>query len=320
LLSFLYLTLITSSACWVMSSLPSWAFVSGIVWGICLLLGGYLLSRKNMILIFGLNILLLYGLSGSSNLFFLLIFGIPSFIMGLLLSGQKGYYELQKWGMLTAVLLTSLFLVMTYYYAGDDAITTIQAEINQYINESGNLSDDSEFLKLYEQQGISPEEVKNNITLLVRWIVIHQPALYCIQSILAVYLILICSAYISRRKQLPILTHKPFREEKMPWQFAWAIIIALSLWLWGRDGMMNLYYIGSNLLVIAIPITVYYGLAGLAYLWPKAPPRRRKWTMIFLVIFCVLFPLAAIIFISLLGLFDSLLDYRKLDYKKEGTR
>jgi len=320
LLGFFNFILVSSLACLVMSSSPALAFVSGIVWGVSLLLGGYLLSRKNIILIFGLNILLLYGLAGSSNLFFLLIFGIPSFIMGLLLAGQKGYYELQKWGMLTAVLLTSMFIGMTYYYAGEAAITNTQTEIDQYINESVNLSEDSEFLKLYEEQGISPEDIKSSITLAVRWMILLLPALYSIQAILAVYLVLILSAYISRKKRLPILSRKPFREEKMPWQFAWVIIVALSLWLWGRDAMTSQYYIGLNLLVVAIPVTLYYGLAGLAYQWSKTASNRRRWTLSFLILFCLVFPLAAIIFIGLLGLFDSLLDYRELDHKKEVRR
>jgi len=320
LLSFFYLTAISSLACLVMSSLPSLAFVSSIVWGISLLLGGYLTSRKNMILIFGLNILLLYGLSGSSNLFFLLIIGTPSFIMGLLLAGQKGYYELQKWGMLTAVLLTSLFMGLTYYNAGEFSIANIQAEYDQAINESVNLSADSEFLKFYEEQGISPEELRSTLTMVARWTIIHLPAYYCIKAILAVYLILILSSYISRKKKLPVLSRKPYREEKMPWQLAWVIIIALSLWLWGKDDMLNLYYLGSNMLVVAAPVTVYYGLAGITYQWSKSTSRGRRWILILLIINILILPLAAIIFIGLLGLFDSLLDYRKLDYKKEGTR
>jgi len=84
--------------------------------------------------------------------------------------------------------------------------------------------------------------------------------------------------------------------------------------------MMNLYYFGSNILVIATPITLYYGVSGLTYLWRQATPRTRRWALISLIAICLLLPLAAIFFIGLLGLFDSLLDYRKLDYKKEGTR
>ena len=148
----------------------------------------------------------------------------------------------------------------------------------------------------------------------------HLPAYYCIQAILAVYLTLILSSYISRKKKLPILSRKPFREEKMPWQLAWVIIIALSLWLWGKDEMLYLYYLGSNMLVVAAPVTVYYGIAGITYQWSKSTPRGRRWILILLTINIVLLPLAAIIFIGLLGLFDSLLDYRKLDHKKEETR
>ncbi len=311
--NFVYLILVSSIAGVVMSSLPPLAFVGGIVWGISLLLGGCLTSRKNLILIFGFNILLLYGLAGSSNLFFLLIFGIPSFIMGLLLGEQKGYYELQKWGLLTAVLLASLVFGLSYNL-GEDAAADIQAEVDQYIQEIYSSPD---LMQFYEQQGIKAEDIEYSSALVIRWIIVHQAAFYCIYAILAAYLVLLLSSYICRRNKLATLSRKPFREEKMPWQLTWVVIIALSLWLLGRDYMTNLYYIGSNMLVVAAPVTVYYGLAGLAFLWSRSTPGRRRLNLVFLIIFFLIIPLAAIIFVGLLGLFDSLLDYRKLDHKKE---
>lgn len=315
--NFVYLILASTTAGVVISSFPSLAFVGGIVWGISLLLGGHWTSRKNLILIFGVNILLLYGLTGSSNLFFLLNFGIPSLIMGLLLGEQKGYYELQKWGMLTAVLLTCLIFAWNYN-SGEDSTANMQAEVDQYVEEIYSSPDlNNSLLQLYEQQGISPDEIKYNSALVIRWIIVHQTAFYCIYAILAVYLILILSSIICRRKKLVILARKPFKEEKMPWQLAWVVIIALSFWLLGRDNMTSVYYIGSNMLAVAAPVAVYYGLAGLAYLWSRSTPRKRRWNLAFLIIFFLIIPLAAIIFIGLLGLFDSLLDYRKVDHKKE---
>jgi uncharacterized protein YybS (DUF2232 family) len=125
------------------------------------------------------------------------------------------------------------------------------------------------------------------------------------------------SAYISRKRKLGILARRPFREEIMPWQFAWGIILALTLWLMGRDERTNLYYIGSNLLVIAAPITVYYGLSGLAFRWQKLSSRYKRYALTLLIFVGIITTIPAIIFIGLLGLFDSLLDYRKLRYKKE---
>ncbi|MDD4172327.1 MAG: DUF2232 domain-containing protein [Syntrophomonas sp.] len=315
---FVYLILISSAACLAMSTLPSLAFVSGIIWGISLLLGGHFTSRNHMLLIFALNILLLYGLAGSSNLFFLLIFGTPSFIMGLLLAAKKGYYELQRWGMVSALLLVSLFIGLAYYNNGD--VNTLHTELNQYLEDSIELAEESGFIELYEQQGISPEEMKNILAGAAQWFFMHLPALYYLQAILAVFLVLTLSAYISRKRNLPILTHKPFAEEIMPWQFVWAIIIALALWIWGRDQMTNMYYVGSNLLVVGAPVTVYYGLSSLKYQWMRITPRAQRWALIIFIMNMLVFTLPATIFIGLWGLFDSLLDYRKLNHKKEETR
>jgi len=317
---FVYFIVISSLSCLLINSYPSSAFIGGIAWGVSLVLGGNFLTRKKLGILFGLNILLLYGLTGSSSLFILLVFGIPSFIIGLLLSLKKGYYELQKWGMVSAVVLVTLFMSLAYYNTGNGLIPNLQYEIDNYVQESVNLSEDTGFLKFYEQQGISQEDMKENIAIVAHWMVVHLPAFYYIYTILAVYIILSLSSYISRKKNLSILARRPFREEIMPWQFTWVIIIALSLWLWGRDEMMNIYYVGSNLLVITSLITMYYGLSCIAYRWEKMNPKRKGLALILFIITIFVFTLPAIIFVGLLGLFDSLLDYRKLNHKKEETR
>ena len=92
---FAKIMLISLAACLVMSTSPPLATVSGLVWGITLLLGGYWTGRTQMLIIFALNVLLLLGVAGDRVLFFLLIFGLPSLIMSLQLGNQKGYYDVQ---------------------------------------------------------------------------------------------------------------------------------------------------------------------------------------------------------------------------------
>jgi hypothetical protein len=309
---FIYLAAVSSVACLFISVYPSLAFIGGTAWGVSLVLGGYLLTRNKLSMLFGFNILLLYWLAGSSSLFLLLVFGIPSYIIGLLLNRQKGYYELQKWGIVSAVTLVSLFMLLAY-----NTNTDIQLEINQYVQESINVSEESGFLKYYEQQGISQEEMKENLAIVTHWMTMHLPAFYYIQAIFAVYIILILSSYISRRKNLPILAKRPFSDEVMPWQITWAIIIALSLWIWGRDDMANIYYVGSNMLVTALPVTLYYGLSCLTFRWKRAGSGSKKWMLAIFVITTLIMTIPIVMFVSLLGLFDSLMDYRKLNIKKE---
>ncbi|PKM78727.1 MAG: hypothetical protein CVU90_00140 [Firmicutes bacterium HGW-Firmicutes-15] len=316
-----YLICISSGACLVMGRSPYLTYIAAIVWGVSLVIGGHFLNGKKLAVVFGLNLLLLYGLTGSSGLFFTLVFlGMPSFLMGYMLGRQKGYYELQKWGFVSAVIAVSLFIALAYYNVGEAQLYGMQMEVEKYMQESLVLSGDSSILKLYEEQGISREELNNSIAMVARGLVMHLPAFYYLQAMLTVLIILELSAYISRKKSLPILIKRPFSEEIMPWQFAWGIIVALSLWLWGRDELTAWYYVGSNLLVILATVTVYFGLSSLAYRWVNMNPRSKKWILIIFIILSLAFTLPAIIFIGLLGLFDSLLDYRKLRSKKEETR
>jgi len=303
-----------------MGSSSGLALIGAIVWGVSLVLGGYFINRKNLVLVFTLNVLLLYGISGSSHLFFgLLFFGIPSFLMGFRLSYGRDYYDLRKWGLGSVVIAVILFLGLSYYSADDLQLRTMQIEIEEYVQQKIYIPGNSEIWKIYEDQGIGQEEIKERLAKLPWLIYTHLPAFYCLEGILAVYIVLSLSAFISRKKRLPILTRRSFREEIMPWQFSWVIIIALALWLWGRDEMNFLYYVGSNLLVLAAPIVVYYGFSVLVYRWRIMQSRNKRWALILFVMLFLFLTIPAIIFIGLLGLFDSLLDYRKLRRKKEET-
>ena len=109
---------------------------------------------------------------------------------------------------------------------------------------------------------------------------------------------------------------RPYDQEVMPWQLVWVVIAGLSLWLIGREEMSLVYYTGSNLLVVLVPIAVYFGLATVIYKLKQRKTSTRNWIITFLVIITVIFPLSAIIFLAVVGLFDSLLDHRKLRVEK----
>jgi len=87
--------------------------------------------------------------------------------------------------------------------------------------------------------------------------------------------------------------------------------------LWGRDQLSAIYYAGSNILLISVPIALYYGLAAIVYMIRRFQKRTRKILVIVLVVLSLLFTASAIIFLTVIGLFDSLLDYRRLRTKEE---
>lgn len=98
---------------------------------------------------------------------------------------------------------------------------------------------------------------------------------------------------------------------------AWVVIVGLVLWLWGRDQLSAIYYAGSNILLITVPIALYYGLAAVVYKVRRYQGRIRRVIAIVLVVLSLLFTASAIIFLTVIGLFDSLLDYRRLRAKEE---
>ncbi|CFW99946.1 Protein of unknown function DUF2232, membrane [Syntrophomonas zehnderi OL-4] len=314
------IAVLSSLACLAMAGLPALVFIGGIFWGISLVLGGYYLNRNKLILVFALNLVLIYMLSGAANLLYALVFyGIPSLLMAILLSMRKSYYEILGKGMLVMILSVGLFLGVTYLQLGEGGFDELQARIKSGMQESIDMSEKSGIFEFYENRGISRDEIETAFANLAETLLNYLPAFFYLQAILGVYLIILLSSLLARRRKLQVLDKHPFSEEIMPWQLAWVVIAGLACWLLGREQMQLLYYIGANILVIVVPVTVYYGLSYLVYQLQHMRPQYRGWLLALLIIVCLFFSVSAIIFIGLMGLFDSLLDYRKLRQKKEGT-
>jgi len=313
------LLLTTSGACMVMSLLPSLAWLGGIAWGIALFLGGHAVDRRLLVSVAGANVLLLFGLSGNSNLFFIMSIGLPALVMGLLLSDGRDFNEIQNWGVLASVILVILFWSLAQYSDNPSIRFWDQSQMETYVAESLKTSQDMGLVEVYIQQGLSREELEQDIVLAARWLYMHLPALYMINVLFGIWLVLRLGAIIGNRRGMSGLKPKPYAEEMMPWQLSWLVIAALTVWLWGRDEPSNIYYFASNVLAVMIPVTAYFGLAVQAYKLGKMKPQTRRWGWSIFLVAALLFTPLAIVFISFLGLFDSLVDYRKLNQIKEAT-
>jgi len=314
----LNLAILSSLACLAMVSVPLLTFIGALFWGICLLLAGHYLQRSQLLLIFALNLGLIYLLSGDGLLYPLAFFGIPAIIMAFFLSSGKSFYEILRWGMVSVVLSVSLFMGISYWQLGNEGIKMLQKEMQATVQDSIKMSEESGLLDFYEEQGINREDFEASLNGLTQSILNYLPAFLYIQGIMAVYLILYLSSAWAKKRKLGILDRLPFSEEIMPWQLSWLVIAGLACWLLGRDQTPLLYYTGANLLAVTMPITVYYGSSHLAYRLQHMRGKSRKWFIALVIILSLFFTVSAIIFIGLMGLFDSLLDYRKLRSKKEG--
>jgi hypothetical protein len=302
----------------LMALLPFLTVVVAILWGCSLLLSALYLDQKRLITVIIINIIIVLSLSGlEETLFLLAFFIIPAVVISLGAQQDRDYYQLQRGGVTVAVIAISLLLGGLYFSTGDMGMAQLEQEIAAQVEEIVEYYDDVGLMNIYEEQGISAQELKEALVSFMGAAVRHLPAFYYLQAIMAVFFMLFLASFWCQKRNLNRLIRKPFDQEIMPWQMAWVVILGLALWLWGRDQLSTVYYIGSNILLLTVPIALYYGLAAVVYRIRQYKQRTRRIMVIVLAVLSLLFTASAIIFFTVIGLFDSLLDYRRLRTKEE---
>lgn len=315
---FIKFALLTSLLVMLMIALPPFTLILAVVWGASLVVGALYLSLYSLLGVAVINFLLIIALiSWKSALTYLLFFGLPALLMSMGVQRGNGYYALQRIGIIAALVGVSLWLGGIYYSTGDLGINHLETELGQRVEESMQLYEESGLMEIYQQQGISQEELQEAMESLIASLARHLPAFYYLQAIMAVFFMLFLASFASQKRNLYRLIRRPFDQEIMPWQMVWIVIIGLALWLLGRDQMSTVYYTGSNILLVTVPIALYYGLASVIYKMKRYKQSTRRIATVILVILMLVFPVSAIIFLTVIGLFDSLLDYRRLRTKEE---
>lgn len=292
-----------------------------IIWGVILSLAGKAVDKKQLGIMFAINVgllLILYPLE--KFLFYLIIAGLSGLVIGYLNIENQDYYVIRKWAMLTMVIGVGLFVLVIFTNIGGQGKDSIVIEMTNHIQFNLQKTLDAGLIDFYDKQGIPRSSIEAAITETANWTAHHIVALLYLQGILAVFLILSIQARILKRANPGVVWKKPFAEEMMPWQLTWGVILGLAACLWGKDSMNNLYYLGSNLLLVLAPISFFFGSAVLRHRYINIPEVKKKWALMFLMIILFLSPQGLIIFVIMMGIFDSVLDYRKLNKDKEGKK
>lgn len=332
---FMLFVLATSLTCFLMLAIPALTLVLAIIWSVLVVLAGlgfrprhvFFLALTNAAVLF-LSVLASNPgiLSGSGGAFihdggavlisFGCFFGLAAYSMGLLASLGKDYYTIRTWGVIASITGISLFLAWSYLGQGSIGILEMERELNLRFEEALKAYETTGILDMYAREGISRQDLQNTFKNMSYAISRHIPATYYVQGIMAVFFTLLITAYLSLRRKIDRLIRKPYSLETMPWPGAWVVIAGLAFCLWGYDHKDAYYYIGTNILVVMTPITCYYGLAVLLFKLKEMSPAPRRWLIVLLVACSTVFLPSVIIFLSLAGLFDSLLDFRRFRLRR----
>ncbi|HEX3011877.1 MAG TPA: DUF2232 domain-containing protein [Syntrophomonadaceae bacterium] len=311
----LYLVL-SCLTCLVMINVPSLIFIFALIWGVFLILIGLETNKLKLSAAFALNILLIWAGSGSSTILIYAFFvGLPALVMGYIITEtNRGYYDVLKAGLATAI-ITGVLLI-GFIYIDTDTAKQFNTKIDNYIKANLESYERSGIFELYDQQGIEKSQIEASFYKTAQAIVKHLPALYLLQAILLIVFTLYFASRLARYRGIHRLDKLPFTCEMMPWQIAWLVIGGLLFWLMGESGS-NLQLVGSNVLTVLAPISAFFGLSVIAYKLNLLKPSSKRRGILILVILIIFLTIPAFIFLALLGLFDSLLDYRKLRTDKE---
>lgn len=179
----------------------------------------------------------------------------------------------------------------------------------QFYHQSG-------LLEAMAQQGIGGERLRSSLESLVTFLGRLFPALIVWEVLLGAAAVYFLSRWLAgRRITVPALP--PFLHWQVPWPFAWGVIAGLASFLLG-DWRANelLVTVGQNILVGHLPLLWLGGLAVLGYLYRHlALPPPVKAAAVFALFF---YPPLGLLVLALAGLFDPLLNLRRLAAGADG--
>lgn len=311
-------TMATSVLCLIMCRMSALTLVLMVAWGVLIILAGTVLRPGQLLLMGAVNGLVIFIMSGPVAVAAYAAFsGLAAYLMAVLVALKYDYYQVRTWGIIAVVLSISLFMGGEYLYLGSIGINEMEEQFDQMGKEYLKGYESTGIIDLYAQQGISKQELESTFQGIAHGLARHLPAFYYLLGIVAVFFALLIASNLSLRRKIDRLIRRPYKMEMMPWPLVWVVIAGLSFWLWGYNQKNLYYYIGSNILTVMVPLACYYGLATLIFKLGEIKNSTRRWVIAILIIVSAVFLPSVIIFLALSGIFDSLLDFRKLRSGRE---
>lgn len=305
-LGYLALTLLTGM---LTIKTPALALITALLWGALLIMAGMYLRLNALLVLFIVNVIVVGATGGIFNLVYLLIFyGLPAITMGFLTFRQSDYKETRRWGVITLLVGVSLYLGVLYLSSEGAELTR---QVNEIVMEASGYYEGGGWAQIYQGMGLTQQEIQAGMHNVVQNLLHHLPAIFYVQGLLAVFLMLWLASFFTRNQHAARLNKKPFAHELMSWKLAWMVILGLALALLGWNEHNRIFYIGTNILVVMAVISFYYGLASLVFRLKYEKGRGRIWIIFLMAVLALFFPLSALGFLCILGILDSLLDLRK---------
>jgi hypothetical protein len=251
----------------------------------------------------------------TESLAFLLLSIIPGVVAGYFVTRSASLGRVLAGGFAAGVLGFGLVWLYQFFAQGIPlGLHSIETAFADYFNHTFLPTlEISGFSEYYDSQGLTKPMLKELFQNFLQGLAGLRPGLYILESWIRILLGVAFAKFLLRKQGW--IFSPPFSLQRMAWQLDWVIILGLALWLSGQQWSQGLItQTGANVIFLMTPFAFYFGLSLTAYLirhW-----KIRPWLLVIIGLATIFLPTQALLFITMLGVFDPLIDYRNLDGKR----
>lgn len=235
-------------------------------------------------------------------------FGLIGIVLGYAFRHEFSAAKAMAWGSAASLVSKAAVLAIGFFVVG----------VNPF-NMQGDVMVQAfdEVVGIYQKLGMKEADIEQMRTMMKAMadiIPIILPAGFAMAAVVDTYLNFVLSKAVLKKLGHQVPGFPPFKEWTLPSGIAYALAVALVMLYWGKSREIELLTnVGMNLQVICTMLLVLQGLALFYFLADKY--NLSRWTR-GIILFLLLTNSFFTQLLMLSGVFDMLIDYRRL--KKPG--
>lgn len=219
-------------------------------------------------------------------------------------------------GGFTAAVGTGLMLLFAFLIMGGTSLDF--GEVESMVDQVLSFYEKTGLINLMLTQGMTVAELRSQLMQMMGLVLALVPGSMVLGSLFGAGITYLLARGVLKRMGYAFQPLPPFRAWQMPWWTVYGLILGLALLLGGDYLGGDIYStIGKNILFIYLPLLLLNGLSVLVYFYYRFT--LTPFTKVFLVTLILInLPVITPLFV-LIGAFDPLFNYRKIQLgKKKG--
>ena len=248
-------------------------------------------------------------------LFYVQFMGM-ALVYGVMFKNKAGAGRILVVGTIVAVISTVLLIGLTLITA-QISLEEQRQGMYETVDRSIEFYERTGMIRTFEEQGMTREDIKVLLTETLDLFFRVLPAMLVIASMITAFANFIMARLVLTRVGFNPPQFPPFSEWRLPWYGIWGLIAGWGSYLAGDYYGLSFWRIlGQNVMIAYGMILFVLGLAVFTYFFKKYQLSFFS-RMLISLLFIMIFNIAILVTVSI-GMFDMILDYRKLNKREKG--